>query len=71
MKHLTDIDENYFVHAFLSLTYSARLLWLFVAGVIHAFFPIIFVSVVSRGVDGLSEDIESRRIRHLKPGLTD
>jgi hypothetical protein len=70
MKHLDDTGENYFIHAFFALTYAVRLLWLSIIAVVHALFPMILTNTTSDGVDQLSADIEYRRIRNLKPGLT-
>ena len=71
MNHLKEVEENYFVHGFFALTYSARLLWLSIAALLHAIFPHILACTTSRGIDRLTEDIESRRGREISPGVTD
>jgi hypothetical protein len=57
-KHLKKADKNYLPHAFRVIVVSINLLWLSVAGIIHAIFPFILSDTVSDGVKRISEKME-------------
>lgn len=57
-KHLKKADKKYLPHAFRVIVVSINLLWLSVAGIIHAIFPFILSDTVSDGVKGISEKME-------------
>jgi len=57
-KHLKKTDKKYFSHAFRVILVSINLLWLSVAGIIHAIFPFILLETVSDGVKKISEQME-------------
>jgi hypothetical protein len=56
-KHLTKTDKKYFSHAFRVILVSINLLWLCVAGIIHAIFPFILLDTVSDGVKKISDQM--------------
>ena len=58
LKHLKKADKNYLPHAFRVIVVSINLLWLSVAGIIHAIFPFILSDTVSDGVKRISEKME-------------
>ena len=45
-KHLKKADKKYLPHAFRVIVVSINLLWLSVAGIIHAIFPFILSDTV-------------------------
>jgi hypothetical protein len=57
-KHLKKADKKYFSHAFRVILVSINLLWLGLAGLIHAIFPFILLDTVSDGVKKISEQME-------------
>ena len=57
-KHLKKADKKYLPHAFRVIVVSINLLWLSVAGIIHAIFPFILSDTVSEGVKRISEKME-------------
>ncbi|MBT3674406.1 MAG: DUF6356 family protein [SAR86 cluster bacterium] len=57
-KHLKKADKKYLPHAFRVIVVSINLLWLSVAGIIHAIFPFILSDTVSDGVKRISEKME-------------
>jgi len=57
-KHLKKADKKYLPHAFRVIIVSINLLWLSVAGIIHAIFPFILSDTVSDGVKRISEKME-------------
>ena len=57
-KHLKKADKKYLPHAFRVIIVSINLLWLSVAGIIHAIFPFILSDTVSDGVKKISEKME-------------
>jgi len=57
-KDLKKADKNYLPHAFRVIVVSINLLWLSVAGIIHAIFPFILSDTVSDGVKRISEKME-------------
>ncbi|MDB9909687.1 DUF6356 family protein [Gammaproteobacteria bacterium] len=57
-KHLKKADKKYLPHAFRVIIVSINLLWLSVAGIIHAIFPFILSDTVSDGVKSISEKME-------------
>ena len=57
-KHLQKADKKYLPHAFRVIVVSINLLWLSVAGIIHAIFPFILSDTVSDGVKRISEKME-------------
>jgi hypothetical protein len=57
-KHLKKADKKYLPHAFRVIVVSMNLLWLSVAGIIHAIFPFILSDTVSDGVKRISEKME-------------
>ena len=57
-KHLKKANKKYLPHAFRVMIVSINLLWLSVAGIIHAIFPFILSDTVSDGVKRISEKME-------------
>ena len=57
-KHLKKADKKYLPHAFRVIVVSINLLWLSVAGIIHAIFPFILSDTISDGVKRISEKME-------------
>jgi len=57
-KHLKKTDKKYLPHAFRVILVSINLLWLSIAGFIHAIFPFILLDTVSNGVKKLSDQME-------------
>lgn len=57
-KHLKKADKKYLPHAFRVIIISIKLLWLGIAGIIHAIFPFILSDTVSDGVQKISEQME-------------
>ena len=57
-KHLKKADKQYLPHAFRVIIVSINLLWLSIAGFIHAIFPFILSDTVSDGVQKISEQME-------------
>ncbi|MDA9763189.1 DUF6356 family protein [Gammaproteobacteria bacterium] len=57
-KHLKKADKKYLPHAFRVIIVSINLLWLSVAGIIHAIFPFILSDTISDGVKRISEKME-------------
>ena len=57
-KHLKKADKKYFSHAFRVTLVSMKLLWLSIAGIIHALFPFILIDTVSDGVKKIADQME-------------
>ena len=57
-KHLKKADKKYLPHAFRVILVSINLLWLSIAGFIHAIFPFFLIDIVSDGVKKISDQIE-------------
>ena len=57
-KHLKKADKKYLPHAFRVIVVSINLLWLSVAGIIHAIFHFILSDTVSDGFKRISEKME-------------
>ena len=57
-KHLKKADKKYLPHAFRVILVSINLLWISVAGLIHAIFPFILIDTVSDGVKKISDQME-------------
>ena len=57
-KHLKKTDKKYLPHAFRVILVSINLLWLSIAGFIHAIFPFILIDTVSDGVKKISDQME-------------
>ncbi|MDC1401401.1 DUF6356 family protein [Gammaproteobacteria bacterium] len=57
-KHLKKANKKYLPHAFRVMIVSINLLWLSVAGIIHAIFPFILPDTVSDGVKRISKKME-------------
>ena len=57
-KHLKKADKKYLPHAFRVILVSINLLWLSLAGFIHAIFPFILFSAVSDGIKKISSQME-------------
>ena len=53
-KHLKKADKKYLPHAFRVILVSINLLWLSIAGFIHAIFPFFLIDTVSDGVKKIS-----------------
>ena len=71
MKHLKEMKQNYFVHAGQALFYSVFLLALSITALVHALFPMLFVSTTSSGVSKIESMIwEKQHKEDEKPGLT-
>jgi hypothetical protein len=57
-KHLKKADKNYFSHALRVTLVSINLLWLSIAGFIHAVLPFILIDTVSNGVKKIADQME-------------
>jgi hypothetical protein len=57
-QHLTRADKKYFSHGLRVFIVSIELLWLSLAGIIHAIFPFILLSTVSDGIKKISDQME-------------
>jgi hypothetical protein len=57
-KHLKKADKKYLPHAFRVILVSINLLWLSLAGFIHAIFPFILLDTVSDGIKKISDQME-------------
>ena len=57
-KNLKKADKKYLPHAFRVILVSINLLWISVAGLIHAIFPFILIDTVSDGVKKISDQME-------------
>ena len=57
-KHLKKADKKYFSHAFRVTLVSINLLWLSIAGFIHAVLPFILIATVSDGVKKIADQME-------------
>jgi hypothetical protein len=57
-KHLKKADKKYLPHAFRVILVSINLLWLSIAGFIHAIFPFFLIDTVSDGVKKISGQME-------------
>lgn len=57
-KHLKKTDKKYLPHAFRVILVSINLLWLSIAGFIHAIFPFFLIDIVSDGVKKISDQME-------------
>ena len=57
-KHLKKADKKYLPHAFRVIIVSINLLWLSIAGIIHAIFPFILLDTVSDGIKKIASQME-------------
>jgi hypothetical protein len=57
LKHLKKADQKYLPHAFRVILVSINLLWLSLAGFIHAIFPFILFNTVSDGIKKISNQM--------------
>jgi hypothetical protein len=57
-KHLKKADKKYLPHAFRVIIVSINLLWLSIAGIIHAIFPFILLDTVSDGIKKIANQME-------------
>ena len=57
-KHLKKVDKKYLPHAFRVILISINLLWLSIAGFIHAIFPFVLIDTVSDGVNKISDQMK-------------
>jgi|TARA_B110000438_G_C15755494_1_gene624893 hypothetical protein len=57
-QHLKRADKKYFSHGLRVLIVSIKLLWLSLAGIIHAIFPFILLDTVTDGVKKISDQME-------------
>jgi hypothetical protein len=57
-KHLKKADKKYFSHSFRVTLVSINLLWLSIAGFIHAVLPFILIDTVSDGVKKIADQME-------------
>ena len=57
-KHLKKADKKYFSHGLRVTLVSINLLWLSIAGFIHAVLPFILIDTVSDGVKKIADQME-------------
>ncbi|MDG1721924.1 MAG: DUF6356 family protein [SAR86 cluster bacterium] len=58
-KHLSKANIGYIPHALRVSVVSLKLILIGVAGIIHAFLPVIFIETVSKGVKKLYDEISN------------
>jgi|TARA_B100001094_G_scaffold63429_1_gene59375 hypothetical protein len=58
-KHLSKVNIGYIPHALRVSVVSLKLILIGVAGIIHAFLPVIFIETVSKGVKKLHDEISN------------
>ena len=58
-KHLSKVNIGYIPHALRVSVVSLKLILIGVAGIIHAFLPVIFIETVSKGVKKLHDEINN------------
>ena len=58
-KHLSIVNIGYIPHALRVSVVSLKLILIGVAGIIHAFLPVIFIETVSKGVKKLHNEISN------------
>jgi hypothetical protein len=58
-KHLSKVNIGYIPHALRVSVVSLKLILIGVAGIIHAFLPVIFIETVSKGVKKLYDEISN------------
>ena len=58
-KHLSKVNIGYIPHALRVSIVSLKLILIGVAGIIHAFLPVIFIETVSKGVKKLYDEISN------------
>ena len=58
-KHLSKVNIGYIPHALRVSIVSLKLILIGVAGIIHAFLPVIFIETVSKGVKKLHDEISN------------
>lgn len=58
-KHLSKVNIGYIPHALRVSVVSLKLILIGVAGIIHAFLPVIFIETVSKGVKKLHNEISN------------
>ena len=56
--HLKTANLNYFSHGVRVTIISFKLIFLGIAGVIHAILPFVFLKIVSDGIKKLSEEMK-------------
>mgnify|MGYP003310415898 FL=1 len=58
-KHLSKANIGYIPHALRVSIVSLKLILIGVAGIIHAFLPVIFFETVSKGIKKLNDEISN------------
>tara|TARA_B110000003_G_C16267256_1_gene385443 strand:+ start:102 stop:296 length:195 start_codon:yes stop_codon:yes gene_type:complete len=58
-KHLSKVNIGYIPHALRVSIVSLKLILIGVAGIIHAFLPVIFIETVSKGIKKLHDEISN------------
>tara|TARA_B100000700_G_scaffold86175_1_gene96915 strand:- start:415 stop:618 length:204 start_codon:yes stop_codon:yes gene_type:complete len=58
LNHLGEAEESYFQHFFRALMMSFNLLIMTVVCLIHALFPVIFTSYVSRNIREINDSLD-------------
>ena len=58
-KHLSKVNIGYIPHALRVSVVSLKLILIGVAGIIHAFLPVIFIETVSKGIKKLHDEISN------------
>tara|TARA_B100000686_G_C15983209_1_gene568430 strand:- start:72 stop:275 length:204 start_codon:yes stop_codon:yes gene_type:complete len=58
LNHLGEAEESYFQHFFRALMMSFNLLIMTVVCLIHALFPFIFTSYVSRNIREINDSLD-------------
>ncbi|MBL6903360.1 MAG: hypothetical protein ISR29_04075 [SAR86 cluster bacterium] len=58
-KHLSKVNIGYIPHALRVSVVSLKLILIGVAGIIHAFLPVIFIETVSKSVKKLHDEISN------------
>ena len=56
-KHLSKANIGYIPHALRVSIVSLKLILIGIAGIIHAFLPVIFLETVSKGIKKLHDEI--------------
>ena len=56
-KHLSKANIGYIPHALRVSIVSLKLILIGLAGIIHAFLPVIFLETVSKGINKLHDEI--------------
>lgn len=56
-KHLQKVNKNYFSHGCRAIRVSLTMILVGLIGIIHAFFPFIFLKTVSNTIKNLSKEL--------------